>query len=169
MQLMDPSRNYPKQSVIHSEMRVLRTLNFKLPLCLPIQVVEIFLAYAELVPKTQVRETCFQLLDIAYLRHDDLFSQLHLLARGKKFDKSSIECRDFLGLESDYMFIGAAVVICGCFFFQLKKRTVESLTAKLAKLVQIGAIDVNIMANILFTFALDEEDFKKIGARDDRS
>lgn len=162
LQTIDPSRAYSKQSIILSEMRILRTLEFRLPLCLPIHAVEIFLAFADLTSKTRVRDTCFQLLDIAYLRHDDLFSQLHLLARGKKLDRSSVDCRDFLGLEVDSLFIGAAVVVCSCFFFHMKRRSVETLTSKLGNLVQISAVDINIFANILFTFALDEEDFEKL-------
>ena len=157
---IDPGRTYSISTISTSEIRILKALDFRIPICLPIHVLEIFLAYAELTYVPHMRETCIHLLDVAYLRHDAIFEHLHLMARGSRYKKSSQESRDFLRLEADAAFLAAAVVVCSNFFLQLKRDIVDSLTSKLANLIEMGAIDIHIMANIIFTFALDEEDFK---------
>ncbi|XP_011495268.1 PREDICTED: uncharacterized protein LOC105360157 isoform X2 [Ceratosolen solmsi marchali] len=165
LQSIDPERDYSKSSISSCELRILKSLDFRLPLCLPIHAVEIFLAFAELSSKHLIRDTCINLLDIAYLRHEEVFRQLHLMARGCEYDKSKRVCRDFLALEASAPFIGAAVVVCSNFFFHLKRKVVESLATRLASLIEMSPIDINIMANVLFTYAVDEEDFKRLQQR----
>ncbi|XP_058805563.1 uncharacterized protein LOC131672388 [Phymastichus coffea] len=159
LQSIDPLRDYSRESIVASELRVLRGLDFRIPVSLPLNVVELFLAYSQLPPSQQLRDTCLQLLDLAYIRHEDLFQQLHLLARGSSYDRSRPECRDFLRLETNAGFVGASIVVCSAFFYQLKKSLVENLAAKLAKLLGMEAFDLSIMANLLFMTALDEDDF----------
>lgn len=165
LQSFDPEREYSKSSIFSCELRVLKSLDFRLPRCLPISVIELFLAHTDLARKPRLRGTCLLLLDIAYLRHNEMFAKLHLLARGRAYDKSKPESQDFLRLEANAAFVGAAVVVCASLFFRLKSRLVKTLPAQLAKLIDMSATDVNVMANILFTYAFDEEKFKAIHQR----
>lgn len=161
---MDSKNEYSKSSIFNCEKRILQKLDWRLPICLPIDAVELFIVYADLTSKPEVRDTCFHLLDAAYLRHTELFEQMHLLATGRHYDKSLHECRNFLELETNSAFLGAAIVVCSNFFLNLKKNIVDSLAARLANLIEISAIDVTIMANVLFSFVVDEDDLKNLHA-----
>ncbi|KAL7305920.1 hypothetical protein TKK_0001397 [Trichogramma kaykai] len=165
LQSVDPSHEYTRAIVFASEQRILKTLDFRIPYSLPIDAVQLFLAYSELPVTPELRETCLVLLDVAYLRHNEIFAELHLLARGKPYDRSHKDSRDFLKYEVNAGFIAAAVVVCSNFFFYLKKNVVMGCAAKLAALIDMSAVDVQIMANILFTNVIDKDDFKDMQAK----
>ncbi|OXU31238.1 hypothetical protein TSAR_014772 [Trichomalopsis sarcophagae] len=164
---VDSKKEYNKSSICSCEKRILEALDWRLPICLPIDAVELFLVYADLASKPKVRDSCLRLLDVAYLRHAELFEQMHLLATGRPYDKSLRVCRNFLELETNSAFLGAAIVICSNFFFCLKRKIVDSLAARLANLIEMSAVDVSIMANVLFSFVVDEDDLKNLQSTSD--
>lgn len=167
LQSIDPLRDYTRKAIVASELHVLRSLDFRIPAALPLSVLELLLAYSQLPQRERLRDTCLQLLDIAYMRHEHLFGQLHLMARGFVYDKSRPECRDFLRLELDAGFVAASVLLCCAFFYHLKKSLVDTLAARLGKLLDKDPIDLSAMANLLFMSAIDEDDFLAVRSADD--
>ncbi|KAJ8667486.1 hypothetical protein QAD02_009149 [Eretmocerus hayati] len=174
---IEPDEEYDSATILSSEKRILRTLDFRIPPCLGIDAIELFLVYTKLdsTPRSKshpqthlhhqrnVRDLCLRLLDLAYLEHDVLFEHLHSLRHGKAYEKSWPQCRDFLAvLEASSVFIGASCVLASSFFLDLERKLVAGLAKQLVKVVHCDPADLHFMANLIFTRVMDEKDMEEL-------
>ena len=61
-----------------------------------------------------------------------------------------------MALESNVLFLGASVILCGTFFLYVKSETVDVIAMKLSQLIDIKVNNIWDMANILLTMAIQE-------------
>lgn len=66
------------------------------------------------------------------------------------------EKRNLMALESNVLFLGASVILCGTFFLCIKSETIDVIAIKLSQLVDIKVNNIWDMANILLTMAIQE-------------
>lgn len=59
-------------------------------------------------------------------------------------------------LESNVLFLGASIVLCGTFFSCINGDTAKVIAARLSELVDIQINDIWDMANILLVMTIQE-------------
>ncbi|XP_012252813.2 cyclin N-terminal domain-containing protein 1-like [Athalia rosae] len=153
LQWLDNECEFTRGMVFSAEFKVYKTVNFRIPLITPFHCVEILLAATKLSCIPAVHDICINLLDLAYLQHDRIYSHLQLMIRGNH-EHTESDSGNVMALESDMLYLGAAVVQCSISFLPMKESVGKHLIQKLSDFVGIAETDIWKLANLLFTTAL---------------
>lgn len=70
--------------------------------------------------------------------------------------KTDQEKKNVMTLESNVLFLGASIILCGTFFSCIDGETAKIIALKLSELVDIKKDDIWNMANILLVIVLQE-------------
>lgn len=160
--LIDKESEYTPSMISSSEIKVFRTIEFKMPLYTPLHYIEILLAATGLGETPNTINISIDLLDLAYLKHDRLYSQFHNLYHVHKgvlnAKQVARNARKLISLKSNILFLSAAIVYCATFFLCLDTNASEErvIVAKLAELSNTTDADIFNMANILLSIATQE-------------
>ncbi|XP_024870312.1 uncharacterized protein LOC112453665 [Temnothorax curvispinosus] len=155
LHLIDKESEYTPSMISSSERRVIKTVDFKMPLYTPLQCIEILLAATGLGETPDMVNVSIDLLDLAYLKHDRLYSHLHLYYTHKDVLNEERVAIKLISLKSNILFLSAAVVYCATFFLCLDTNASEEqvVVTKLAELSNTTDTDIFNMANMLLLIA----------------
>ncbi|XP_046817456.1 uncharacterized protein LOC124423601 isoform X1 [Vespa crabro] len=152
---IDKKKEYTKNIIITSEFKVFKTLGFKMPFCTPLQCIEVLLAATGLRHTSNIYETSINLLDLAYLQHEQLYSHVQCLAQGR-ISKSEVDKRNLMALKTNSLFLGGCIILCATFFLYFDNNIAKGIATKLADLVDTTYTDIWDVANILLVLAIQE-------------
>ncbi|KAF7400512.1 cyclin N-terminal domain-containing protein 1-like isoform X1 [Vespula maculifrons] len=152
---IDRKKEYTKNTIITSEFKVFKTLGFKMPFCTPLQCIEVLLAATGLRHTSNIYETSINLLDLAYLQHEQLYSHVQCLAQGR-ISKSEVDKRNLMALKTNSLFLGGCIILCATFFLYFDNNIAKGIATKLADLVDTTYTDIWDVANILLVLAIQE-------------
>ncbi|OAD58580.1 Cyclin N-terminal domain-containing protein 1 [Eufriesea mexicana] len=155
LRCIDKKSEYTHNIIFSSEYKVFRTVGFKMPFCTPLNCIEILLAAIGLKDTPNMQELTINLLDLVYLQREKLYSHLQCLIQGH-IARTQQEKRNLMSLESNVLFLGASIVLCGTFFLCVDSETAKVIALKLSQLVDIKIHDIWDMANILLIMAIQE-------------
>ncbi|XP_031846374.1 cyclin N-terminal domain-containing protein 1 isoform X2 [Nomia melanderi] len=155
LQSIDNKTKYNRSIIFSSELTILKMMDFKIPICTSLNCVEVLLAATGLRNTPNMENLSVTLLDLIYLQREKLYSHLQCLAQGH-IAKTDQEKRSLMTLESNSLFLAAAVVLCGTFFTNINAQTAKVIASKLSNLVDIEADNIWDMANILLVLAIQE-------------
>ncbi|KAK1123313.1 hypothetical protein K0M31_008932 [Melipona bicolor] len=155
LQRIDKKSVYTHKIIVSSEFKVFKTIGFRMPLCTPLNCIEILLAATGLKDTPRMQELTVDLLDLFYLQRKKIYSHLQCLIQGY-IARNIEEKRSLMTLESNVLFLGASVILCGTFFLYIKSETVDVIAIKLSQLIDIKVNNIWDMANILLTMAIQE-------------
>ncbi|XP_011686330.1 PREDICTED: uncharacterized protein LOC105449037 isoform X2 [Wasmannia auropunctata] len=155
--LIDKESEYTRNMISSSEIKVFKTVGFKMPLYTPLHCIEILLAATGLGETPNVFNISIDLLDMAYLKHDRLYSQFDLYYMHKDVNTEHV-AEKLISLKSNILFLSAAIVYCTMFFLCLDTNISEEqiIITKLAELSNTTNIDISNMANTLLSIATQE-------------
>ncbi|XP_076377706.1 cyclin N-terminal domain-containing protein 1 isoform X6 [Megalopta genalis] len=154
-QWIDKNTEYDHSIVFSSEFKVFQMMGYKIPLCTPINCIEVLLAATGLRNTSNMQEITTSLLDLVYLQKEKLYSHLQCLIQGHRAQTAQ-EKRDLMTLQSNFLFLGASIVLCATFFNYAETRTAKIISSKLSELVDIESDNIWDMANILLVLAIQE-------------
>ncbi|KYN06250.1 Cyclin N-terminal domain-containing protein 1, partial [Cyphomyrmex costatus] len=156
--LIDKESEYTRNMISSSEIKVFKTVGCAMPLYTPLHYIEILLAATGLGEMPNTFNVSKNLLDLAYLKHDRLYSQIHLYYMHKDTVNAECVARKLISLKSNVLYLSAAIVYCTTFFLCLDTNTTEEqiFVAKLAELSHTTDTDICNMANILLSIATQE-------------
>ncbi|XP_015188477.1 PREDICTED: cyclin N-terminal domain-containing protein 1-like isoform X1 [Polistes dominula] len=152
---IDKKKEYTNNVLISSEFKVFKTIGFKMPFCTPLQCIEVLLAATGLRNTLNIYETSIELLDLAYLQHEQLYSHVQCLAQGR-ISKSEVNKRNLMALKTNSLFLGGCIILCATFFLYFDNNIAKGIAAKLADLVDTTYTDIWDVANILLILAIQE-------------
>ncbi|KAG7212101.1 hypothetical protein KM043_012451 [Ampulex compressa] len=152
---MDKKCEYMHSSILSSEFKVFKMVGFKMPLCTPLHCIEVLLAATNLTNMPNIYDVVINLLDFTYLEHEKLYSRLQCLAQGHVAE-TELEKKNVMTLETNVLFLGASVVLCGTFLLCIKDKAARVIASKLADLIDIKDNDIWDMADILFSVVIQE-------------
>ncbi|KOC67731.1 hypothetical protein WH47_11132 [Habropoda laboriosa] len=152
---IDKKSEYTHSAIFSSEYKVFKTVGFRMPFCTPLNCIEVLLAATGLKDTPNMQELTINLLDLVYLQREKVYSNLQCLIQGH-VARTQEEKRSLMTLESNVLFLGASVVLCGTFFFCIDSETAKVIALKLSQLIDIKFNDIWNMANILLVMAIQE-------------
>ncbi|XP_054012652.1 uncharacterized protein LOC128894725 [Hylaeus anthracinus] len=152
---IDKKSEYTKSIIFLSEFKVFKMVGFRMPFCTPLNCIEILLAATGLMNMPNMQDLTTSLLDSVYLQREKLYSNLQCLVQGHTATTDQ-EKRYLITLESNTLFLGASVVLCGTFFARVDNETAKIIALKLSELVNIKKDDIWNMASILLVMTLQE-------------
>ncbi|XP_071577123.1 cyclin N-terminal domain-containing protein 1 isoform X2 [Temnothorax nylanderi] len=158
LHLIDKESEYTPMMISSSEIKVIKTVEFKMPLYTPLHCIEILLAATGLGETPNMVNVSTDLLDLAYLKHDRLYSQFHLYYTHKDVLNAEHVTRKLISLKSNILFLSAAIVYCATFFLCLDTNASEEqvVVTKLAELSNTTDTDIFNMANMLLLIATQD-------------
>ncbi|CAL7942705.1 unnamed protein product [Xylocopa violacea] len=146
LQWIDKESEYTHSTIFLSEYKVFKTVGFRMPFCTPLNCIEILLAATGLKDTPNIQELAISLLDLVYLQ---------CLIQGN-VAKTQKEWRNFMTLESNVLYLGASIVLCGTFFLCIDGEMSNVIALKLSQLIDVEMNDIWNMANILLVMAIQE-------------
>ncbi|XP_046396069.1 cyclin N-terminal domain-containing protein 1-like isoform X2 [Ischnura elegans] len=165
--LTDAGHSFTITSIIASEMRVFQTLDFKIPLSPPLVHFETLLTilmkdYSALKSETYhievlepIHELGLQILDIAFLLHHELYSNLFYMATGERGPTGSQRLK-FLGVECDNLYLAAAVIACAAvMLYEHQNDLAEGVLTYVSSRTGIPKKDIAGLASILRRLSLE--------------
>ena len=101
--------------------------------------------------KREIKESIF----IVVFQHDELYSYLKMMIEDN-FPKTLLNKKSVMVIESNALFLGAAIALSSVFFVNLERADSKELLKMMASLVGIKDVDIWDMANLLFSLAVQE-------------
>ncbi|XP_064610465.1 cyclin N-terminal domain-containing protein 1-like isoform X2 [Liolophura sinensis] len=145
-------QRYTSESLLKSELRVLKTLDFKVNVMSPLTYLECLL---EIIghnePGTEVKVyhgVSVKLLDLVYMKHEEIFNRLYQTAT----HHSSISPADrekLAGVEADKMLLAVGIITASVFI--IDQGQVEKVLLALEKISQIPQEDIMDFCTVLVT------------------
>ncbi|XP_011303140.1 cyclin N-terminal domain-containing protein 1-like [Fopius arisanus] len=147
---LEPNHQFTRFAVMLSEIKVFTTINFKIPLITPLDCIEVLLTASRLDKINKLYDTTIHVLDMTYLQHQQLFSQLQLVSHGS-LAKTKEDKLNFMAMESDILFISAAVIRCSMEILHIKEGTIAGVLRKFEELVKIDRKDIDNLGRMIMT------------------
>ncbi|XP_076756519.1 cyclin N-terminal domain-containing protein 1 isoform X2 [Xylocopa sonorina] len=155
LQWIDKESEYTHSTIFLSEYKVFKTVGFRMPFCTPLNCIEVLLTATGLMDTPNIQELAISLLDLVYLQREKLCSHLQCLIQ-ENVVKTQEEWRNFMTLESNVLYLGASIVLCGTFFLCIDGEMSNVIALKLSQLIDVEMSDIWNMANILLVMAIQE-------------
>ncbi|XP_034190329.1 cyclin N-terminal domain-containing protein 1 [Osmia lignaria lignaria] len=152
---IDGKTEYTRGMIFSSEYEVFKMVEFKMPLCTPLNCVDVLLAAIGLKNTQNLQNLVISLLDLVYLQWEMLYSQQQYLVYGHVATTHQ-EKRNCMTLKCNVLFLAASVILCATFFSCIDNEAAKIIASKLSEFVNINPNDIWKMANILFMMAVQE-------------
>ncbi|XP_043289426.1 uncharacterized protein [Venturia canescens] len=156
---IDNKQEYTPNTILASEFKVFKTVGFKIPFCTPLDCAGILIKALGLEKIPQIIDIVVHLLDLSFLEHNQLYTNLRLKTNGRRA-RTEKEKKDFMAMEINSLYLGASVVLCTSLVYCWAPKNSQKLAAKLADLVTIDKYDLRLMADVLFAMAVQVENGK---------
>lgn len=154
--LAEFGHNYSKESILQSEIRVLKTLHYELSISSPIIYLEIILELLGLDdPALEIKVLyviCVKVLDLVYLEHKTAYNKLYCSLTGQQNFTAS-EGGKFSAVENNKIFLAVSIIATGAYIMDQKttNKIIDSLCAltsiPLEDIVDFAAVLIQMIAN----------------------
>ncbi|KAI0227109.1 Cyclin N-terminal domain-containing protein 1 [Lamellibrachia satsuma] len=141
---------YTNDSILQSELRVLKTLDYKVMLPSPLLYIETLLeilghndSSAEV---KMYHGVCLKVLDVVYMWRRDIYKKLFQLATGR-FETSTKERAKFATVEQDYMLLAVAVIASTSYI--LNQTLTHRVIKNLSQITRIPNDDILDFATVI--------------------
>ncbi|XP_071451701.1 cyclin N-terminal domain-containing protein 1-like [Hetaerina americana] len=166
--LVEAGHSFTITSIIASEMRVFKTLDFKVPLSSPLVhfetlltiLIKDFEAWKGKTYEAEILEPVYglglQILDIAFMSHHELYSSLFCMATGEIGPIGDQRIK-FLGVECDNLFLVAGVISCAAdLLYHQENDLAARVLIHLSSTTGIPKKDIYGLASILKKLSLGQ-------------
>ncbi|CAF0749951.1 unnamed protein product [Brachionus calyciflorus] len=148
---------YSLESILSSELRVLKFLDYKLNTTTPYTVIEILLEIlghnVENAEPKALYIIAVQILECFYMARDDIYNRLYESFTGRtkeKYDRES-----FLSVESDYLYLGSSIIAASSKILSQKEiEYYETILEAISNISQMEKDDIEDFAVIICHFAI---------------
>ncbi|XP_028396796.1 cyclin N-terminal domain-containing protein 1-like [Dendronephthya gigantea] len=155
--LSSMNHHFSNNSILKSELRILKTLDHCLPVHTPLTYIETLLEILGFNAGTQVKflyEISIKLLDLVYILHEEIYTKLLLVATGET--RRSAEHRHKLAvLSSDFMLMASAVISAAGFI--VDEQASDGIASHLSNITQIPEADILDFATIVVERAIQDQ------------
>ncbi|XP_028674943.1 cyclin N-terminal domain-containing protein 1 [Erpetoichthys calabaricus] len=138
--------SYKKETILESELRILKTLNFSLNVQNPLMYIETLLevwGYNDsAVPIIDVYKTCLAVLQFVYLQRNPIYQKLLVAAVGNS-NPTEVQRVKFLSVKEDCMLLAVSVISVSAFIVNF-----TSWTQILEELSSITGITADNISDI---------------------
>jgi hypothetical protein len=164
-------------SILKSELRVFKYLNYRLNIATPYKFMEVFLqildnnlrldeAETETVEfslnfkKIQVKLLHLigvKLLERFYYYRDDIYGQLYesIMGRSRHVDIDIDDKQDFFSVENDILYLSASIIVsAGYIYSQNDKQIYEKIIESISTITKLDKADLDEFAVIITHFGL---------------
>ena len=132
---------YASSSIVQSEIRVLKTLDYRVHGPTPLDYIEVLLEVlghnVTSLPVKQLYGVSMQLLDMYYLSCTDIISKL----RERASPKDAQSKKPPLGIEMDYLLLGCGIIGAASFILQMKCDVVISCLSDVSCIIVDDILD----------------------------
>ncbi|XP_057341617.1 cyclin N-terminal domain-containing protein 1-like [Microplitis mediator] len=151
-QLKNQQHEYSFETVLYSEFEVFKIIHFQIKLITPLDCIEILLSLLNFQNLSELRSITIDILDLTFLRHQQLLSQLKLIKFSSTTKKTSNRLQ-FLHLEKELLFLSSTIIVCALSFLNIEKTVSHNIVEKLSALIYIDIDDIYTVAYIIFLIA----------------
>ena len=146
---------YATNSIIQSEIRVLKTLEYKVHPPIPLTYVEALLEVlghnSPCIKVKQLHGICLSVLEVYYIQRNSIYARLKKIAGITSNQKSRATM-----IEKDNMLTGTAII--GAAAFILNKRTSDFVIDQLSKITEIVSEDISDFSAVLIEQVLSKDE-----------
>ncbi|XP_032242292.1 cyclin N-terminal domain-containing protein 1 [Nematostella vectensis] len=148
------SCRYSNASILKSELRILKTLDYSMLVPTPLTFVETILEIlGHNDSRAQVKllhDTSIKVLDVVYLKHHEIYNKLCMTATGEK--GTSGDRQKLAVLASDHMLLAVSAISTASYLTD--KSSSDMVIEQLSQITQISKEDILDFANIILEFIL---------------
>lgn len=141
---------YAATSIVQSEVRVLKTLEYKVHQPTPLEYIEVLLGSlvhnSKTVPAKQLHALSLKILDLFYLRRRQIHTKLEHLSSSCEEKKTPPDIT-MAAVETDKMMLAAAIITAAAFI--LGQSQTKLISNKLSQITCIVSEDIITFASIL--------------------
>lgn len=145
---------YAANSIVQSEIRVLKTLEYKVHQPTPLEYIEVLLGSlvhnTKSIPAKHLHALSLKVLDVFYLRRRQIHAKLeHLSAQGQNQVENTTPSDDatMVAVETDRMMLASAIITAAAFI--LGQSQTKLVSDKLSQITCIVSEDIITFASIL--------------------
>lgn len=140
---------YAATSIVQSEVRVLKTLEYKVHQPTPLEYIEVLLGSlvhnSKTVPAKQLHALSLKILDLFYLRRQQIHTKLEQLS--SSCEEKTPPDTTMAAVETDKMMLAAAIITAAAFI--LGQSQTKLISNKLSQITCIVSEDIITFASIL--------------------
>jgi len=148
---------YATNSIIQSEVRVLKTLDYQVHPPIPLTYVEALLEVlghnSPCIRVKHLHGICLSVLELYYIQRDSIYTKLKKIAGISSNQKVRAVC-----VEKDNMLTGSAII--GAAAFILNKSTSDFVIDQLSRITEIVSEDISDFSAVLIEQVLSEDEDK---------
>ncbi|XP_052286387.1 cyclin N-terminal domain-containing protein 1-like isoform X2 [Dreissena polymorpha] len=154
--LQDAGHRYNTESIMQSELRVIKTLNFRLAKHSPLVYLEAILeSLGHMDPSANIlklHDLGMKLLDLVYLQYDDVYYKLYQVATGGS-PSTSQQIDSFASVRADKMLLMVSIVTASAYIIENESH--QKTMIMLSKLTKIPEEDIADFASVIFNLVVD--------------
>lgn len=151
--------NFGLTSILNSEIRVMKYLNYKLSLQTPYSFMEILLEISSKnLPQIETKILKLigtKILECFYCQRENIYDRLYESMTGRSRDMNERE--EFSVIESNYLYLAAAVIVAASYVYDhSKNNTYKLVLDSIAVMTKMDRNDLDDFSVILCHFSLEE-------------
>ncbi|XP_008556728.1 cyclin N-terminal domain-containing protein 1 [Microplitis demolitor] len=151
-QLKNQQHEYSFETVLYSEFEVFKMIHYQIQFITPLDYIEILLSLLNFQNLSELRSITIDILDLTFLQHQQLLSQLKLI-KFSSITKKTSKRLQFLNLEKELLFLSSTIIVCALSFLNIEKTISHNIVEKLSSLIYIDINDIYTVAYIIFLIA----------------
>ncbi|XP_064641984.1 cyclin N-terminal domain-containing protein 1-like [Lineus longissimus] len=157
--LTNAGHRYYEDSILQSELRILKTLEYRVAIRTPIVYLETILEIMGGIAGSDcevkiIHGISLKVLDMFYLRRQKMYSQLYQMATGSSV-MSGQDRLNFVAVENDFMLLAVAVIAASSYI--IDQQDSDKVIKQLVKITKIPQDDILDFAAILVQDIISEE------------
>lgn len=143
---------YTLRNILSSELRVWKTLGFKINIPTILTYVDLIMEHLQAnhhlsVSYDTIHERLVLLIDIVYLHHQEIYRKLFYISTGR-WDATHKERNEFISTECNYLYVSAAIIALA-FNFSLKDVDSDSIYYLLSSVTKLSVIDIQTLSKVI--------------------
>ncbi|XP_060600552.1 cyclin N-terminal domain-containing protein 1-like [Ruditapes philippinarum] len=157
--LFDAGHRYNTESILQSELRILKTLDFCVSRPSPLVYLECIL---EALGKTEcefevkvLHGVTLNLLDMVYLQYSEIYSRLHeVAAGGSPVTQKDMEC--FASVRADKMLLMVTLITAAAYI--IDRNSHEKIMFSVSRITKIPAEDISDFASVILKTLMESSE-----------
>lgn len=143
---------YTLGNILSSELRVWKTLGFKMNIPTILTYVDLILEHLQATYHLNfsydtVHKRLVLLIDFVYLHHQEIYRKLFYISTGR-WDATSKERNEFISTECNYLYVSAAIIALA-FTFTVKDVDSDNIYNLLSIVTQLSVIDIQTLSQVI--------------------
>lgn len=154
--LSSMNHHFTNNSILKSELRILKTLDHCLPMYTPLTYIETILEILGFNSGTQklkiLHEISQKLLELVYILHKEIYIKLCIVATGETY-RTTKDKQKLAILASDYMLLATSIIAAASYI--IDQLTSNEVVLHLSNITQIPEEDILDFATIIVDKAIE--------------